>query len=379
MDVKIHKGFLLHMKIYYVIDYLHSVNGGTERQLFMLIEGMVSRGHQVDLYVFRDTKFTKDLVHFPCPVHCLNIDSILSPSGIRRLLSFRKKIVTDHIDVLHGFFNDVALTIPPLIFGTRVTAFTSRRDMGIWYSPTRLFFLRIFRSSRIRLICNSMAVAKLTSRKEWKSHNSIHVIYNGMDKFTISHPSVVFDWVPQKGKNINVILVANVRPIKRIEDLVRAAIFVVEHGIRPKYYIIGELQDDRYFNSICKLLKESQLEKDFHFTGPIIEPRNYLTHFDIGVLTSESEGFSNTLMEYLDAGLPVVASRVGGNPELVSDGNTGFLYEAGDAKALAECMLNLISNEQLRFFFTTNAKTMITNFDRKTMIENHEKEYLCVL
>lgn len=365
------------MKIAYVIDYLYSVNGGTERQLYILIEGMVSRGHTVDLYVFRDTEFTKNLLDFPCPVHCLNVESVLSPGGLIRLIQFRKRIIADNVDVLHGFFNDVALSLPPLMLGSNVKTFTSRRDMGIWYSPAKLLFLRLFRFASIRLICNSIAVAKFTFEQEWKAKESIRVIYNGMNRFNVDPSSCSCDWAPEKGKNINIILVANVRPVKRVEDLIRAASLVAEHGYHPQYYVVGHLQSDGYTDSLRALLRQHHLEGDFHFTGPVSEPRGALERFDIGVLTSASEGFSNTLMEYLDAGLPVVASRVGGNPELVADGETGFLYEAGDVNALADCILKLIEDDRIRNLFAANAKQMITRFDRATMIETHEKEYLC--
>lgn len=364
------------MKIAYVIDYLYSVNGGTERQLHMLIDGMRSRGHEVDLFVFRDTEFTKNLKNFPCSVHCLGIESVMSPGGISRLIQFRKRIIADSVDVLHGFFNDVAMALPPLMLGASVKTFTSRRDMGIWYTPAKLLFLRLFRFSGIRLICNSMAVARLTFEKEWKAQESIRVIYNGMDRFSADHQSGSCDWAPEKGENVNIILVANVRPVKRIEDLVRAASLIVDHGYHPRYYVVGHLQDDSYTDSIRNLLQQHFLEEDFHFTGPLAEPRGALGRFDIGVLTSASEGFSNTLMEYLDAGLPVVASRVGGNPELVVDGYTGFLYEVGDVSALADCILKLIVDEQTRRLFASNAKNMVTRFDRATMVESHEKEYM---
>ena len=70
--------------------------------------------------------------------------------------------------------------------------------------------------------------------------------------------------------------------------------------------------------------------------------RPYLFAFDIGVLCSLSEGFSNAILEYMASGLPVVATAVGGNGEQVQDGVTGFLVPAGDSQALAEPISALV-------------------------------------
>ena len=73
-----------------------------------------------------------------------------------------------------------------------------------------------------------------------------------------------------------------------------------------------------------------------------------LPGFDIGLLCSESEGFSNTLIEYLQAGLPVICSHVGGNPEIIEHEVNGLLYPAGDIDALSAHILALAGDPQRR-------------------------------
>jgi len=365
------------LKIVYVIDYIYSVTGGTERQLYMLIEGMVERGHEVKLYVFRDTEFTRNLTGFPCPVECLGIESVLSFSCIRRLYNFRQEMIKGNIDVVHGYFNDVALALPPLMIGTNIRTFTSRRDMGIWYTPAILFILRVFRFTRATLICNSLAVARMVGEKEWKPDKAIRVIYNGMERSKVKGAAGC-DWAPARGDMsgvINIVLVANVRPVKRIDDLIKAAKLLRDRQCPVQYYVVGNLLDEPYVASLFTQLHDYQLEDCFHFIGSVKEPRAGLSQFDIGVLTSESEGFSNSIMEYLDAGLPVVASRVGGNPELVADGLNGFLYEAGNVRQLAECLYKLVSDDTMRSNLAKYSKDIVMRFDKNAMVENHEKAY----
>lgn len=370
------------MKIVYIIDYLYGVNGGTERQLYMLINGMVDRGHEVELYVFRETDFTRNIIDFPCPLHCLNIYSLASLTSFRGLLYFRQQMLAKQVDVVHGYFNDVALVLPPLMIGTEIKTYTSRRDMGIWYTPAKLWLLRFFRFTKTRLICNSLAVAKYTQEKEWKPQNSIAVIYNGMESYDYTKVGDAPDWVPKRMDNsrvVNIVLVANIRPVKRIEDLVKAANILKSGRVSIDYYLVGHLPDPVYLESLKQLLRQYSLENNFHFTGTVSEPRASLRYFDIGVLTSESEGFSNAVMEYLDAGLPIVVSNAGGNPELVMDGINGYMYEVGNYKELAEYLQKLVNDAVFREKISTNAKRndMKSQFDSQAMLDNHEAEYLC--
>jgi len=64
----------------------------------------------------------------------------------------------------------------------------------------------------------------------------------------------------------------------------------------------------------------------------------------VAVLCSESEGFSNALIEYMQAGRPIICTDTGGNPELVQNGTNGFLVPVGDANALADCLVKLLSD-----------------------------------
>ena len=368
------------MKLVYIIDYLYSVNGGTERQLYMLINGMVARGHEVELYVFKDTDFTKNTSDFPCPIHCLTIFSLVSLASFRRLLNFRQQMIAKNVDVVHGYFNDVALVLPLLMMGTGIKTFTSRRDMGIWYTTSRLWLLRLFCFAKTRLICNSLAVAGFTHENEWKSRDSITVIYNGLEPFDATNSKGLAEWAPRRTENsgvVNVVLVANIRPVKRIDDLVKAANQLNNGQIRIEYYLVGHISDPVYHEYLLTLLRQYNLEDNFHFTGPVSETRASLGNFDIGVLTSESEGLSNAVIEYLYAKLPVVVSNVGGNPELVTDGVNGFLYKSGNYLALAECLNKLVTDVTLREKIAANAKynDMLRQFDSLAMVAYHEAEY----
>lgn len=366
------------LNIVYVIDYLFSVNGGTERQLHRLIKGMVEKGHSVKLYVFRDTEFTKDLEDFECPVESLHIESIGSFVGLKRLIAFRKRLQKDAVHVVHGFFNDVALVFPILFMGSSFRVFTSRRDMGIWYTIPKLLILRSFFWSRVHVICNCVAVARLTESKEWKPANRLSVIYNGIDKYSAEKPvektpESLLDKLQETVGKFRVILVANVRPVKGISDLIAAASILDREDVH--FFVIGHVSDKKYFKELEFTIKSNGLDACFHFVGPMAEPRIVLNNFDLGVLCSQSEGFSNTLLEYIDAGLPVIASNAGGNPEIIQHEVNGFLYEAGDITGLADSIIKMINDSALRKDFKNRSRNKVSSFSVCEMLERHLKLY----
>jgi len=366
------------LKIAYVIDYFAGVNGGTERQLFTLIEGMSARGHDVALYVLRDTEFTKNLSDFVCPVFCMHVQNARAIKNISAWWRLRRSLVGQGVDVVHGFFNDTAMMLPPLMVNTGIKCFTSRRDMGIWYSSKKLVFLRLVRFCKNRVICNSQAVADFTKHMERKPEKDILVIYNGIDPVAGAINSENYNWMADhffSDDVINVILLANIRPVKRVEDLILAAARLKNTGLNIQYYLVGRLANMDYVERLRELISIHQLQDSFHFTGQLAAPRGCLGLFDVGVLTSASEGFSNTIMEYLDAGLPVIASNVGGNPELIIDGYNGLLYEASSVDVLAKHIYRVATDKAFRGLLGKNGKKFISRFSVSSMIDRYEKAY----
>ena len=96
------------------------------------------------------------------------------------------------------------------------------------------------------------------------------------------------------------------------------------------------------------LVGELQLESRVHFTGELVDATNLHQFFDVSVLCSRSEGFPNTVIEALAAGCPVVATPVGGVPEVVVDRRTGLLVPPGDPIALAQAIEELMRDPGLR-------------------------------
>jgi glycosyltransferase involved in cell wall biosynthesis len=119
------------------------------------------------------------------------------------------------------------------------------------------------------------------------------------------------------------------------------------------------------------------IEGQVSWTGSVANPYSLLPHFDVGVLSSRSEGFSNALLEYAAAGVAAVATDVGGTREIVRDGQTGFLVPPGSPALMAERICRLLRDEQLRARLGENARRRAhARFSEETILGHYSDLYV---
>ncbi|MGH9799258.1 MAG: glycosyltransferase, partial [Blastocatellia bacterium] len=127
-----------------------------------------------------------------------------------------------------------------------------------------------------------------------------------------------------------VTMVANLRPVKDQATFLRAARQVRSSVPNSAFCLAGE---GELLEPLSEQAAQLGLAEDVFFVGRCERIAELLAVSEIGVLSSASEGFSNAIIEYMAAGLPVVATDVGGTSEAVIEAETGFLIQAGDAES----------------------------------------------
>jgi glycosyltransferase involved in cell wall biosynthesis len=115
---------------------------------------------------------------------------------------------------------------------------------------------------------------------------------------------------------------------------------VVREFPDTRFILVG---DGEQRSSFEKQAQDLGVIRNFLFLGRRSDIPDILASCDIAVLPSRAEGLPNAVLEYMAAGLPVIASRVGGNPELVKDGVTGILVPSEDSAALSAALLKLLA------------------------------------
>ena len=144
--------------------------------------------------------------------------------------------------------------------------------------------------------------------------------------------------------------VSMLRPEKGLTTLIDAFATL---NPRPKLLLVGEGSERE---ALEQQVQRLGLAGDCYFAGGTANVAPWLRAIDIFVLASHSEALSNSLMEAMAVGCVPIASRVGGNPELVEDGVNGFLFEAGNSLQLAEKLQILIASEDLRARFSRESR-----------------------
>ncbi|UTA47361.1 glycosyltransferase [Simiduia sp. 21SJ11W-1] len=360
------------MNIVIMVDALHSIAAGSERQIYKLASGLVERGHAVKLVLLRHTAFTESLTDFPCTITSLGIPKLARWQTVSKMIHLRGQLIRENVDAIHAWLPECCLLAPAFLKHPKLTVITSRRDMGLIYQGKPAWLFKAVRSRTDAVVANSQAVAKHVTLQERLLGAQCKVIYNGLDTFNSNENPAEQAPIFNSADAIKLILVANVKPVKRTLDAVKAVTLLNSQGILVELALAGEPQDANYVAAIKNHLAANQAEKQVHWLGSVREPRRLLPQADIGLLVSDSEGLSNTLMEYMQAGLPAIATNVGGNPELIEHEVTGLLVEKGRVEAIADAILQLHRSPALRESCKTNSQQRInTEFSVDNMINQH--------
>ena len=303
----------------------------------------------------------------------LNFQSRLDPRGILSLTNLIKK---ERVDILHSHM--YRANIPSLIAGNIVRVrvkLVQVHNLEDWKRWREWWMERLLFPSADRIIGVSRAVLEYERKHLRIPEDKGVVLYNGID--TESYPYPPDEelkkslGIPPEAKVVGE--VARLHPTKGQDVLIRCARKVLEKSPQVYFLLVG---GGDYGKELKRMVKEIGLDKRFIFTGAVRDPRPYYSIMDISVLPSLQEGFSNTILESLAQGLPVIASRVGGNPEVIEEGREGFLVPYGEEDELAERIITLLRNESLRRKMGERAREKAEKFSLTKMVENTENLYL---
>jgi len=330
------------IRITYLVDFLRTVQAGTEKQLAHLLTALPQSGFKVDLISLQTSPFLiqEAIRAFPqIRIASLGANSDISrsiPAMFKLFFMLRKS----QSDILHCFF-PTSNSIGALIgrwAGIR-HIITSRRDMAFNLTRTDVLKLKAANPFVEAVIANSSAVKKKAMALERIDKDRIHVIPNGIDYAAYENAA---DKPPSRVPVIGIVANLN-RDVKRVDVFIRAAALVCKLHPETEFKVVGDGHLRPYLEGLALSLG---LSSQIRFEGRRSDVSRLLREMDIGVICSDSEGLSNAIMEYMAAGLPVVATDCGGNSELVANGENGLLVTPGDHEALAGALSSLIENPE---------------------------------
>ncbi len=338
-------------------------HGGSERQLTELALSMDRSLFQPHVGAFRIGGIRADELRAAgVPILELPVRSFKSTDSLTGGLTLARYIQANNIKLVHTF--DMPLTayaIPITRLLTSAVALASQRCHLSLGGP-RLHKMVVFAERRAHgIVVNCEYIKRHLVEEEGFAPDKIRICYNGIDfdrfrRGMANRPPTL----PADALVIGVMCV--LRPEKGLTTLVDAFAQVWRPESKLRLLIIG---------SGPMLGELQQRARDVGvFDACVFEPstsrvEEWLRMIDIFVLPSLSEALSNSLMEAMACGCCTVASRVGGNPELIEDGKRGLLFEPGNSVDLASKLRELINGEELRTSLAAAAHDFLhANFSR---------------
>ena len=280
-------------------------------------------------------------------VRIYTVNAIIKAIKIFKLIKRRKvKIVVTYHESSDFFGGIIAkLAGVPVII-------SSRRDMGYRLNKRHILFYRIINNLFDKIITVSDAVKDEIFRKQNVPWHKLTTIHNGveLEKFDIKVDKDALKKSLKLEKHRPVVgILAALRPIKGHKYFLEAASIILKELPDTYFLIIGWFDDENYY---CKELKDFTKElgigRNVFFTGGRLDTAEMLSIVDVAVLSSINEGFSNTMLEYMAAGKPVVGTEAGGTKEAVIHKEPGFLVPPRDAEGLASAVGLLLRDRDLR-------------------------------
>ena len=364
------------MKILFFIDGLAA--GGKERRLVELMKGLkLNPEIEFQIVVMNEEIHYKQLYELD-----ININYLIrqSKKDLSVFLKFYRICKNYKPDIVHCWDSMTAVIAVPsckllhifLINGMVVDAPIKRNVFNKHWLRAKLSFPfsnRIVGNSKAGLVAYSACASKSVC------------IYNGIDfnRFkNLPDPSIFYEQILDEYSNQQFIagMVATFDSRKDYKTFIKAALSLIAANDFVRIILVGsgtnlmEIQ-----NSVPSSIKDKII-----FLGKRNDVESIINLFDVGILLTNSkvhgEGISNSIIEYMALGKPVIATRGGGTNEVVIDKENGFLVNPGDSNQLVGCVQKLINDKKLRSKLGLNAKkTAYNKFDLKIMTKNYISMY----
>ncbi|MEP7381410.1 MAG: glycosyltransferase [Gemmatimonadota bacterium] len=284
------------------------------------------------------------------PIHVFPLQGFFSLQMLRSARRLVRHLREAHIDVVHAHDIYSNIFAVPCARMARVPMVIASRRW--WHAANRAVYLTLNRATyhlAHRVLANSEAVGRLVV-EEGMARARVVVIPNFVEDYAFEAPgeAVLAGWRADCGiaADDEVIgIIANLHAIKDQSTLLRALPRVLAERGRARLVLVGDGEDRRALEALATSLG---VRERVTFAGR--RPQRPTMHwlFDVSVLSSRGEGFPNSIVEGMAAGRPLVATAVGGVPDVVVDGETGFLVPPGSPEALADRIVALLRDPALR-------------------------------
>lgn len=304
----------------------------------------------------------------------------------RLIRELAKYFSAQKIDIVHShnwdtfFYSCLAARlarVPVIIHGAHGRDTANVQDGWL---KAQIISLLAWQCDRLTAVSQDLAVVM---EQRWRAApQKITVIPNGVDLAKFCPLTDRSATKAALGFDAKIFLVGTVvsscRPVKDLPTLVDAFARAKRDFSFCKLVIVGGLNDAAdEFAAIKQLAKNFGIERDVVFVGPQLHVEKYLKAFDLYANSSIYEGMCNALLEAMGCGAAIVATRVGGTPLIVREGENGLLVPAKSPAAMAEAMVQIMRSPALKERLVRNGRQYVeAHHSEERFITAHEQIYL---
>lgn len=356
-------------RILYIVDNLRT--GGAQTQLARLIHGLGDTDFDLRVLCLGDQNDSLMRLIGPQRVAVYPMPCIWKPRFWLSYAKVRQSVAAIKPDIVHTYLNTSN------VFGAYAARranvpyiVTSRRDMGHFRSGRIAAMERWSNNFCQQVVCVSQAVREQTVASEGLDPEKAVVLYGGVDTqvFSPAAKSQAAAGTLQVG-----MVAAMDRPMKGHADFLEAARLVLQQRKDVIFTLVGDGQLRRELEGF---VKANGLSEAVRFTGASNEVQKDVRDWDIFVMPSHSEGFSNAVLEAMAMGVPVLANALEGNLEIIDDGKNGMLVEPRNVQQMADRILHYAGRREDLGRMGEAARAKIEgHFTLKHMVERYKTFY----
>ena len=331
-------------RVFYFVDSFEI--GGTETQAVELALRMSQGGHAVTMGALQAKGPLLDRLRGSAVAveQFYPRGGLDSTRGLLEVLRLSRYLRRHRFDVVHT--HDLWSNLMGVVAAklARVPAIvSSQRDLShdVWYQGARRAWLRRIQKWSDVVLVNSGAIGDDLVSRDGFNPARIRVIHNGVEVARFRGDRGLRQTLfPSLDACKLIVLVGNMHTdVKGQDVLIAAAPAVLREFPDTRFVLVGDGVRRHVFEEMAT---EAGVKNHFLWLGRRADVADILACCDLAVLPSRAEGFPNAVLEYLAAGLPTIATRVGGIPELIEDGVTGVLVAPEDPSALSSAILSLL-------------------------------------
>ncbi|RPH94741.1 MAG: glycosyltransferase [Lysobacterales bacterium] len=350
--------------------YFH---GGTEGQVLNLVRHLDRQAFNLQFACLRKGgDMLDEFEKLNIPISEFRIRNLYGPRTFLQQWRFADHLRTQNIQIAHSYnFYANIFAIPAARMARVPVVLASIRDRGVYLTPNQKMTQKWVCRLADRILVNAESIREWLLEQGYQD-SKIIVIKNGVDMSLYAGRTNSSHIRPELGipdSSPIVVMIARLNPQKGVDDFIKAASLLRLSHPDVRFLIVGaKLQfqegvfshDREYLQELKQLAADLGMGESVIFAGHRTDTPEILAQAAISVLPSHSEGLSNTLLESMAAGVPTVATNVGGNPELVKDQVNGILIPVKSPEHLAQAMRVILDDSQLAQRFGREARIMAT-------------------